>query len=237
MSDTEAVILNNATRLIHPETMEYGITVQQAKSRCSGVIWGAITEEVMAYFGYLVIQPTERPVNDVVYETTPTLVDGVFQQTWMSRAFNAQELKNNFETVRSEAIHVLNINLAGAIERGYPYNFGTDEEPNVQHIQLRDGDRANHAGMAGMHARDPNRAQVFRTYENNIVPLNAEQVVSLTDAAYSKYLHLLGKVWALKDLIGKAESAFHLPPIPQTLQEFYTDTLEWEWVEPQANAA
>lgn len=67
--------------------------------------------------GWVAVEPTERPhtgENDIAYEVSPQVVDGVYKQTWAIRPVTEEEIerRNNHPKDWEEAKKLL------------PFNFG-----------------------------------------------------------------------------------------------------------------
>lgn len=228
---SEALIVDNTTRFINVNTDEYGITLNQIKEIHKNVIWGnPITEEITSILGYAVVHPSTRPTADVVQEIQPLYNGDIYLQNWESRSFFPHETESILTSQRDSKYIEIDELLRETLHKGVPYNFGTTKTPDIQHIQLRDSDRANHTGMSMKQSREPELNQPFRSYENKITMLTGQQVVDVTNAAYTGYLQALQAAWILKDTLAHATSIAAFPAIPATLQAFYTDTLGWDWI-------
>lgn len=227
----EATVVDNTTRFINVQTDEYPVYLTDIKNRHKNVIWGQDTESITAYLGYAVVHPTPEPQGDVVYEGIPVIQDDLYVQVWVVRDFTAEETEAFLRVNKETTLGRIENLLEKTLDKGCLFNFGTEEEPNYQHIQLRDKDRANHTGMSVKHTRDPSLAQPFRTLENNNMVLPGEQVVRVTDASYAGYLDVLQKVWALKDQTRQATTSAEIPVVSESLEDFYTNHLNWTWIE------
>jgi len=166
--------------------------------------------------GYAVVEPVDRPTGDVVTEGDPELDNGVYKQTWVVRSFNADELAANLSTAKTTLQNQLNTYCDNLLELGVSYDFGGTD--GTQHVQVRDGDRAN---LASLRIKAQNRiaasdetVALFRTYENKIISMTPEQIVTMTDAAFDGYYAILAGVWALKDQATNATDLAGLPAVP-----------------------
>ena len=199
---------------IQVATGEYPLSFFQVRRKMPNVIFGSeVTAEQIAAMGFEVVQPAERPVGDIVVALAPAKVDGVYKQQYEVRSFTAEELETQLRQKKRNLISRIDNKLSRDLEKGFAYDFGG--EHGVLHIQLRDGDRANLAGMRAMAADFPDQAQPFRTYENTIVMLTSQQVVTMTQAAHGGYLELLGAAWGLKDQVERATTEAELPEVPE----------------------
>lgn len=222
--------INIDTRMVQIATEEFGITLSEIKHRHRNVIWGSsIDETLIGILGYAVVDPTVKPEGDVVEEVAPVLTNGRYAQQWSVRPYTDTERTNRLNVIRTETIGAIMDLEEQALARGVPYDFGGDI--GMGHIQLRDKDRANHAGMAGMAQRSPGVNQPFRSLENRVMMLTSDQVIAVTDASYNGYVAVLGGVWALKDAVNSSTSESEFPVIPTTLKQFYENVLNWTWVE------
>lgn len=224
--------VDGSMRFIDPSTMKWGIRLKDIKMSFQNVIWGSdITESMIAVLGYFVVKPTVPPQADVVTEVEPVLVDGVWIQQWEGRPYTTEELVKQLNIVKLELSETIDAIRNDVLAIGVPFNFGTTEAPDVEHVQVRDGDRANQAGMAAQLLRQPDQQQAFRTYQDNIKQLSPEQVSALTDAAYNGYLSILGYFWNLKDAIKNAKAQDELPEIPTSVEAVYA-ALQWQFPNP-----
>ncbi len=168
---------------------------------------------------YAFILTEERPEGEVV-EPGPVLKreDGKFYYTWQVRSFNEEELERIFQRKKNSFIQGIERKVKSALEKGIPYDF-----PNagILHIQLRDGDRANLSGMRVIAIERPHIPQSFRTYENIVVPLTAEQVVDMTDAALFGYTDILQQAWLLKDSLEEATNEDSLMAVWHSKPEIF----------------
>lgn len=230
---TEDKLVNDSMKFIEPTTMSWGIRLKDIKSRFQNIIWGSeITESMVAVLGYFVVEPTVPPKADVVTEVTPILEDGVWKQQWEGREYTPEELQQQLEdrkTILNQKIEFLRNET---LSIGVPFNFGTEESPDIEHIQVRDGDRANQVGMATQLARLPDSVQVFRTYQDNLKTLTPDTVASVTDAAYTGYFKIMSLFWNFKDTVKSATTMEQLPVIPENIQEVY-EMLEWVYPTPK----
>lgn len=224
--------VDDSMRFIDPSTMKWGIRLKDIKMSFQNVIWGSdITESMIAVLGYFVVKPTVPPQADVVTEVEPVLVDGEWIQQWEGRPYTTEELTEQLNHTKDQLLRTIDAIRDDVFATGVPFNFGTTEEPDIEHVQVRDGDRANQAGMAAQLMRQPEQSQSFRTYQDNIKQLTPEQVSALTDAAYNGYLTILGYFWSLKDDIKKAETKKELPEVPAVIEDVYA-ALQWPLPNP-----
>ena len=116
---------------------------------------------------------------------------------------------------------------AKSLERGLAVDFGGLY--GVQHIQMRDGDRANMLGMriqaqmlidSGL----PNMLGI-RTYENVWVPLSPEDMLDLSWKILSGYVATMKLAWDFEDLVRAAMTLQELPDEPEIFELPVTETL------------
>lgn len=179
------------------------------------------SEELMVDAGYTKVIQVERPEGDVVTKRAVELrEDGFYYRDWDVREFTEQELAQQFQQKKAQLQSDVNTLRDASMQKGTTYTFGEDA---VGHVQLRDGDRANLAGLrlkaqelVGLEVTEP--VMAFRVYENVTYPMTPAEVVAMTDHAFIKYNELLSQCWALKDQIDQAQSEEDLPEIPAELE-------------------
>lgn len=179
--------------------------------------------EFLETLGYYVVQERPVPEGDVVEMINPVLIDGKWTKTFSIRPFNEEELAVNLANAKENAHYEINERLNAALEIGFSFNFGTDEEPLMENVQLRESDLAKIVGCGLkadrlLHANVTDLAMPFRTYENNTRMLMPEQMKDLSDKAYDAYLVFIGLAWQLKDVVISATTIDQLPEIPATLE-------------------
>lgn len=211
--------VNEGTLLIDVDTLAYPVMLSQARRlRLDYSFAAQPSEELMAELGFAVVHPQTPPLGDVVTEGQPTLVDGQYVQTWEVRAYSPEEYSIKLDEMRTGLLLKIADLQTSSLKKGSPYTF---PDGLVEHVQLRDGDRANLAGLSQKAAKavlvDPSMPFYFRTFENNLKALSAEEMVELTDASFGMYMLIMSKIWALNDLVANATTIPQLPVIPDEL--------------------
>lgn len=176
--------------------------------------------------GFVVVHPTPRPEADVVSEGEPiqatedTVIEGVdvvvgeYYQQWESRSFNEGEIAQRVESKKNELLSQLKSATTNMLYNGLPYTFPGNI---VNHIQLRDGDRANITGLRVGAEADIRMMEVdpeytprsnlgFRTFENQFFPMTPEQIVDLSDYAFAVFNAVKGIEWMYEGLIKNSET-------------------------------
>lgn len=206
---------NNATEFIHVASGDQPLYLSQIRKRekeYSLPISPTVTQ--MSEIGYEVIQPTERPSGDVVTQGDAVLENGVWKQSWIVRSFTPEEIETNLNDKRTQHLHEIEVYRTRLLEKGVSYEFNE----GTYHIQVRDCDRANLAGLRlranALIEQDISVQMPFRTAENEMVSLTPIELVSLTDVALEGYYLILENVWTLKDLTNMADSIEDFPVIP-----------------------
>lgn len=176
-------------------------------------------EELLADLGYGVVHPEDPPAGDVAEEGAPALQDGLWVQTWTVRPYNTEEIAANFANRKAELNYQIEALIDATLDAGCVYTFPSGD---VQHIQLRDGDRANLVGLAAKADRvqraGGEQTFYFRTQENDIQAMTTAQTVVMTDVAFDKYMFILNACWPLKDQIKTATDLAGLPTIPTSIE-------------------
>lgn len=209
------------TRFIEIETGEYPLTFQAIKAKHPLTSFAAEpTAGQLDGMGYAVVNPVEMPVGDVVTEGEPLLKeDGSYEQVFVVRAFTEEELALRLKMSQAELMTKLRVLRDEALEKGAPFDFGGNF--GVQHVQLRDGDRANVIGLrfkaeALLDAGSSDLMGV-RTFENVRVPLTAGQFMDLSWKYMAAFEAVMDNSWHYEDLIKASDSIVELPALPESL--------------------
>lgn len=208
-------------RFIAAETGEYPLTIAMIKAKHPLTSFPSEpTAELFEDMGYHVVQPSAVPAGDVVTEVAPVLgEDGIYRQAYESRNFSAEEVSANLQTEQGSRRSSLMMKRTTALEKGAPIDFGGTI--GLQHVQLRDGDRANIIGLridseSAITAGNVDYTGV-RTYENVFVPLTHQQMVDLSWKVLSAYKEIMMISWNYEDLIKAAETLAELPALPEEI--------------------
>ena len=208
--------ISNSDRLIRVEDKTYPLYLSQIRRQLQTKSLPVTpTTEQLSDLGYEVVMDVEQPVGDVVIEGAPELIDGVWYKTYTARPFNQQELDAQFNSAKQELYSKIVNKTNAMLKTGIEFDFGGED--GIQHIQLRDGDRANLAGLriqADTRITNNNDSPfIFRTLENNNIIMTPEEIVAMTDAALVGYYGILNEVWTLKDQVDNATNISELPTI------------------------
>lgn len=210
------MLITNSNELIHVESGRYPLYLRDVRrENITKSLPASPTEASINNLGYAVVHPTARPIGDVVTRGAPVLEDGVWKQTWNVRPFTPEELQTRLEEVKTKTLKDIEDYREKLLAYGVEYDFGD----GVGHIQVRDGDRANLAGLrldAEAAIREENTAfmRVFRDREDQMHTLDAEGIIAMTNAALAGYYQILQDVWELKDLTKLAETIDDIPEVP-----------------------
>jgi hypothetical protein len=206
------------TRFIHVESGDYPLTFASIKSRHPLTSFAADpSAEQLKELGYHVVTEILAPVGDVVLEGVPELQeDGSYKQTYTVRAFNEDEIKQRLSMKQIDLENQITVLKNAALVKGAPFNFGGDF--GVQHVQMRDGDRANIIGLRfkadAIVAAGADTMMGVRTGENNLVPVTAAQFLDLSWKFMSAFEAVMGTAWHYEDLVKAADAAEDLPELP-----------------------
>ena len=209
-------VITNSDRLIRVSDETYPLYLSQIRRQLQNVsLPNTPTVEQLSSRGYEVVQDTTKPVGDVVTEGQPTLIDGVWYRTYTARSYTQAELDSQLTTKKQELYTKIVNKTTSLLETGVEFDFGG--ENGTQHIQLRDGDRANLAGLRiqaeNRIAASDNNPFIFRTLENNNIVMSPEEIIVMTDAALVGYYGILNQIWTLKDQVDNATTVAELPTI------------------------
>lgn len=175
--------------------------------------------------GYEVVHPTPAPTGDVVVELAPTLIDGVWTQTWSASDFTEEQIAQMVEERKERLIRAVKAQGERNLNKGMEYNFGDV----VEHIQIRDADRVNLIGLRikaeqAIAAGAPETKWMFRTFENNMHQLDSTEMVALTDQVLIKYYEIKEPEWFWIDLVTATFSLTELENIANDMvSEGYLD--------------
>lgn len=175
-----------------------------------------ITEEKINQLGFAKVYPTKKPEGELVVELPPLLVGALYRQQWLSRDYTASELKIVLPKTKVKlANKIKNEITVERLNQGIPFDFG--EPYGIQHIQVRDGDRANLVGLRvqAIYAQKNNIPihLDFRTFENINIPLDVDKIIEITNAAILGYYNLLNGIWTKLDITSKATTLKELPTV------------------------
>lgn len=182
-----------------------------------------VDEETLNMLGYFIVDEAEKPEGDILEEVAPVFSEGRWRQVWIARNYTPVELAGILSERKFGIVNAVDMRLMEALEIGFEYNFGTEEEPDVGHVQLRDQDRANITGI-GLKADRliakglTSVAMPFRTYENVSKSCTPPQMYDLSDKAYDAFLIFIGMAWQLKDATNAALTLAELPEVPERLE-------------------
>ena len=208
------------TRFIEVASGEYPLTFQgiKAKNPLTSFATDPTAEQLEA-MGYDVVQPVATPAGDILTEAPPLLKeDGTYEQVYVVRAFNAEEIAQRLEMKKSELNNSIRMLRNQALEKGAAFDFGGAF--GVQHVQLRDGDRANIIGLRfkaeALLAAASTDMMAVRTFENKLVPMTAGQFMDMSWKFMSAFETVMGTAWHYEDMISAAELDEELPVLPES---------------------
>lgn len=240
-------IVTQNTLLLELETGQYPVRLynvrKDPKIRNTVMIPPEPTEDQLLSLGYVVVEAVERPEGDVVTEGTPiqatesTVIPGVdvivgkYYQTWEVRSYNEEEISQLVANKKTSLLADLKSGAERVFYKGAPYTFAGDV---VNHIQLRDGDRANLAGLRSGADADLRKLQEnpeftprtsgFRTFENNFFPMTPQELLDFTDYALGAYMAMKGTQWTYEAMIQASTSLAELNSF--NIEEIKTEIYE-----------
>lgn len=169
-------------------------------------------EENLVPFNVFPIDPGTPPVGDVVTKVTPVLVDGRWVQQYEVRSFNEQELADNLEAGRQNALYQLDSVLGNTYERGFSNAHGESTD-----IFSMSSD--NRQLITGMYLladteTDADRKFKLRTVSNQTVEYSVDEMKALGKAVMEYVTAVLEKLWDYMDQITSATKIEDLPEVP-----------------------
>lgn len=209
------------TRLICAETQEYPVFLGQMGARMVGSFGPEVDSSVLEHFGYFVVNDTPVPQGDVVSEVTPVLVDGNWERRYKVREFDSAEDAAQLDSAKAQRQADIEQFRVAAFEKGFPLLFNSDAD--LYHVQVRTKDLTNITALRVL-ARESVQDQTpfaikFRVYENVNIPMDAAEVVRMSNYANMHVQEGLQVIWDLKDAVDAATSIEELPEIPAELFE------------------
>jgi hypothetical protein len=210
------MLITSGSVLFHPQSGLYPLSLNDVRTLLSDVSFPAEPpEEMLGDFGYALVHPTPAPTEGVPVEGIPVLEDGRFVQVWTSREHTPAELAAQLEAAKAALLMRLRALQDETIHRGGKFTF---PDGTINHVQVRDGDRANLTGLSVRASRaialGEEKVFKFRTYENQIFDLTPQETVALADAAFDIYTLVMGTAWYYKDVIEAATTLAGLPELP-----------------------
>lgn len=211
-------------RLYRPSTDEYPVYMSTVKVRHPEVTFpNAVYESDIIPLGYHVVRSSSPPDFDgVVTEGKPVLVDGLYYQSWNTRAHTPEEhavILNEKKRILSSSV---NEQRGRELNDGMAYTFPDND---VLHVNLHPYDRITLLGLRSeaqsyftdLEPDPPTPLIDFRTAENITKQLTPRQMHDLSDAALYHLKTLYSTSWYYKDLIDAATTVAELPVIPSPL--------------------
>ena len=215
--------VTNSSVLLNINSGRYPMSLADVRVETGASFAAEPSEDLLGDVGYAVVHPSEQPLFDeatqVVEQGAPTLTGGEWKQSWVVRDHTAEEAEIYFTHEKARVLQAIKALQAESIEKGCAYTF---PDATVGHVQLRDGDRGNLAGLK-LRAQDSKNAQdnqafFFRTYENKTkMGLTADDIIAICDTAFTQYMFILGTCWAMRDLADAATDLASLPEVPETI--------------------
>lgn len=233
-----ATPVTEGAQFVRPENLFDHLTLEVIKLRHPDVTFEeSVTVEFLEELGYTELLLGVVPEGDVVTDLEPFIGhDGKYVRQYAVRPFTAQELEAKLGVLK-EALNLQLFNTrVKTLEKGAPINFGTFDTPNVQHVQLRDGDRANVLGLytkaSASVAMGSTAKMMIRTYENKNIEVTPAQMLEISWLVLQSYEEVMKKSWYYQDLINSAKTIGGLPELPDN----FTPTVSDMTPEPTSEA-
>lgn len=214
--------ITNDTVFIYTVSGEYPLTFDKVKKLflSESATKENVTLEELKNVGIQIVYPVVKPKGDVVHEMYPVLrLDGTYTQSFSARAFTSEEIAQTFSLKKQELLTQVSVLKEKSLEAGAPIDFGGNY--GIQHVQMRSGDRANILGLRvkaeKLIAENSNEMMAIRTFENNVVPVTADQMLQISWKILGAYEEVMGTAWHYEDLIKASETIGDLPTLPGAL--------------------
>ena len=232
MSEIQSVDITDSTTFINILSGEFNFRLADIRRLNRNIMWPpAVSEDFVAALGYAVIRERAPTGSGEYIPSEPVEEDGYYFQGWKEHIPTEDEVARKLKATKEVGYQTLSSLVEEALKRGVVFNFGTEDQPNKMHIQIRDTDRTNILDMVVKSQRDPSLLQYFRTYENRLVQVDHDQVIAMSDASYAGFTTIMGTKWAVQDMIAKATSVTELPSSPPGLKDFYLNYAHLEWID------
>lgn len=204
--------------LINETTGEYPVSVWRMQRDTQSFSFGeAIDEAILAELGYAVVHPVDPPAGVNVREIAPVKTEGGYTQAYAEYVKTQAELDLEFNAEKSELLSRLENLLQESQSAGVAFNFGTELEPDIQHIQIRDQDPPNLLAIKAFAEFLPEMTQSFRTLENKTNTITSAVAINVAVTGGVGYSELLKKYWTVKDSLIAATTFETLRGISVTL--------------------
>jgi len=175
-------------------------------------------EELLKAYGVFVVQPTEKPIGDVVYEGVPELRDDTWYQTWLVRENTPEEAADILAVAKAKSLYRIEQWRIAQFAIGFPF-LAPDGE--IYHVQVRDQDRINILGRYTKAkealTENPTATFEFRMYENVSVELSPEEMIDMGNQSDIQSLAGYKVAWGLKDQTRAATTVAEIPTIPDEM--------------------
>lgn len=205
------MLLKRNALLIDNKTKRYPVSVAEVQKLDSRYIFGEyVDENIIKELGFSPVEPTPRPTNGVYHEGEPTLVKGKFKQTWVAHVKTTQDQEVELQSLKQQKKQEAEAVVVGALTKGYAYNFGTEKEPKIGHIQIREKDIPILVSLQ-QRAVSGEEGVVIRTAENENVVVEPVKLFTATMEAMRFYSKLMQSRWDIFAKIDAAKTAKDLP--------------------------
>lgn len=197
------------TKLIYVRTQDYPVYYRDLPQRHPGTVFPTqATESLVSALGYAKVNDIPKPEGNY-REGVPHYRDGLYSQTWVK--CDPEDIETLLNARKAELLAIVEDNRQRLIQKGFEWRFGQA----IEHVQLRDGDRANLAGLridadARLKAQNVEK-YYFRTYENHTHAMTPAELVAMTQEALVQYQLLLGRTWVNQSTIQSADTLEALP--------------------------
>lgn len=119
---SESVTRNDL--LLCVKTGEYPIQLADMPGRHPNISMGPkVQRTFLESMGYALVKRTVRPINDVVVEEKPAIVDGVLTQIWSDRKFTEQEIAQRLRDKKDKAQSELYLAIGRTLETGVAITY------------------------------------------------------------------------------------------------------------------
>lgn len=213
------MLVDSRTRLIRVSDKKYPVYLYDLRNDYPNAVFSdEMADNIVAQFGYEVVQLTDKPAGDVITEVDPVEVGGVWKQQWQVREYTPEEKEALLISHRDVLLNQANRQFETELAIGIPYEFTIGDQKKVYHVQAMSKDRMNLHGLKALAekaiAAGTPREHKLRVYENLGIPLQSQEVLDVYYATMEAYEAAFNSFWEYKDLLDAAHSKEELIDVP-----------------------
>lgn len=193
--------------LIEVETGNYPVTLDYIRNKFNDRSFARYPYlDDLKTIGYDIVKQTGKPVGDVLTETPPKLIDGVYYRQWEVRSFNDAELEENLLNAKRLATESLEVLRSNELNKGCIITV----DETIFTLPLT---QTSINSLLAKKVMGVTTSNSFWTLENTLVTLDKDQSNEVIDEAIK---HHIGVMDGIDQLINKVWGATKVSEIPAT---------------------